>query len=149
MLNLVCLLADILIVQSDKNKGSQNWINEARRQFEAVVDWHYCNYTAISECLDIYPDTLIVLDLSDDFEIQLSLISTLWRKQENPLGSSEKVMSLYYYDEWTYTIVSSHSAQMNAYFAVLDCFNWTQGLVISDEDNIYSKKEFFRIFSNF
>ncbi|CAG9319387.1 unnamed protein product [Blepharisma stoltei] len=54
-----------------------------------------------------------------------------------------------YYDEWTYSIAPSHSDEINVYFAVLDYFNWTQGFVITDEDNVYNKKYFLEYSATF
>ncbi|CAG9319384.1 unnamed protein product [Blepharisma stoltei] len=147
MLNLSSS-ADIIIAQNNKNIASENWIKEIKNQFNLIIDWHHCNHSAISECLNIYPDTLIVLDLSDDFEIQLSLSQLCEENKKIHLVPQRRYESLYH-DKWTYNIVTSHSAQMNAYFTVLDYFNWTQGLVIADEDNIYNKNEFLEYSATF
>ncbi|CAG9319393.1 unnamed protein product [Blepharisma stoltei] len=48
-----------------------------------------------------------------------------------------------------YSIFPSHSAQMNAYFSVLDYFNWSQGLAITGENNVYNKNEFLEYSATF
>ncbi|CAG9334703.1 unnamed protein product [Blepharisma stoltei] len=68
MLNL-SFFVDILIVKSDKNKGSQNWKRAIWVRYRLEILRLNRNFRVLS----IYLDTLIVLDLSDNFEIQLSL----------------------------------------------------------------------------
>ncbi|CAG9334708.1 unnamed protein product [Blepharisma stoltei] len=139
MFNL-CSSVEIIIAKNDRNELNQVWIEEAKYQFESVVEWYQCDYSLISECVNSHPNAIIVLDLSNSFETQLSLSQLCKENNKVHLVPQKNQESLY--DEWTYDILPSNLAQTDAYFATLAHFNWTHGLVITDGDHAYIKPKF-------
>ncbi|CAG9334731.1 unnamed protein product [Blepharisma stoltei] len=139
MLNL-CSSFEIIIAQNDMNRFNQIWFEETKYQFESVVEWYQCDYSLISDWVNSHPNAIIVLDLSESFETQLSLSQLCKENNKIHLVPQKNQESLY--DEWTYSISPSNSAQTDAYFAALAYFNWTHGLVITDKDHAYIKQKF-------
>ncbi|CAG9319386.1 unnamed protein product [Blepharisma stoltei] len=140
ILNL-CSSFEIIIAQNDRDELNQIWIEDTKKQFEPAIEWYQCNYLIISECVNSHPNAIIVLDLSNSFETQLSL-SQLCKENNKIHLVPQKNQESLYDDEWTYNILPSNIAQADAYFAALAYFNWTQGLLITDRDHTYIKQKF-------
>ncbi|CAG9319078.1 unnamed protein product [Blepharisma stoltei] len=143
---------DILAIVNDKNKldrtSNEKQFLESMKNTEPTFEWHLCNYSTILGCIDMHPNTLIVLDLSDDLDIQLSMSKICRDHMKIHLALKIKYRS-HYYNEWTYSIIPSYADQINAYLAILDYFNWTQGLVITNEHYSHSKQQFIEYSNNF
>ncbi|CAG9319104.1 unnamed protein product [Blepharisma stoltei] len=47
---------------------------EVTQSLSPLVDWHKCSISSLSECVDYYPNSLIILDLSENLDIFLIIL---------------------------------------------------------------------------
>ncbi|CAG9319089.1 unnamed protein product [Blepharisma stoltei] len=138
-----CLEAIIVYTDINSlNSGNfnQSSILEITHSLAYLVDWHKCSISEIQICLENFPNSLILLDLSNDIEDQWAISRVCISYSIIHLVYQSK---LKFEDEWTYSVVPSSNEQIEALLSVSSYLNWTQGTVFTSMENYGMKEKFF------
>ncbi|CAG9319519.1 unnamed protein product [Blepharisma stoltei] len=116
-------------VNSDNKYANKPYFLETFKVVEPLAEFHECSFINILECLSFYPNASILLDLSSDLDVHLSLSQV---SKDHMLIHLVFNNDLKYSNKWTYSIAPSKSSQMDAFFSLLRYFNWTEGIVFGN-----------------
>ncbi|CAG9319094.1 unnamed protein product [Blepharisma stoltei] len=139
-----------VIVTYQEFRSSYEWsqesVSEISHLHETVIDWHLCNVSRISLCIDEFPDSLIILDLSTDLDTQYYVAQICKNNFLIHLALQEKFV---YKNDWTFSVLPSKSKQIEAFLAVLSYFEWKEGILFLNKENYEEKKEILEFSSKF
>ncbi|CAG9316739.1 unnamed protein product [Blepharisma stoltei] len=138
----------ITVVPNPQEAISVNWKEEylilLSEIYTSAIDWHKCSHTNLEFCISMHQNSLILLDLSEDLDIQYFLSKYC---QDHFLVHLVYQDEFKYIDDSAYSIVPSLSSQKTAFLALMNYFNWTKGAVFNKKS--YSAlKDQFLLFSN-
>ncbi|CAG9319119.1 unnamed protein product [Blepharisma stoltei] len=118
---------------------------EVTQSLTSQVDWHNCRISNLANCVDYFPNSLIILDLSENLDT---------RNAVSHLCKSHMIIHFVlqsdfrFQDDLTFSLASSKNKQINAFLSVLDYLNWTQGVAIKSIENHSLKEELKEYSSN-
>ncbi|CAG9319136.1 unnamed protein product [Blepharisma stoltei] len=142
---------EVIIVYPD-NRGDTPEKNNSLSEFSLSnkastdVDWHTCYYSEVKDCLEEFPNAVILLDLSTDYGNQYA-ISQLCL--DNRLIHLSYQLFSKYSIQQSYSISSSLNEQQGALFSLLGYFNWTQGVAFINQKYLEAKKHFLSFSAEF
>ncbi|CAG9336096.1 unnamed protein product [Blepharisma stoltei] len=113
---------------SSKNALKEEIMIEIYQSFKSI-EWHECNISSLRTCILEYASSSLVLDLSEEIGVQISISEICKEHSMLHLVYQDK---LFYQAKWTYSIIPSESELLNAFLAILKHFNWSQGIFLSN-----------------
>ncbi|CAG9319090.1 unnamed protein product [Blepharisma stoltei] len=142
---------EIIVAYADnKSLNSHKWnetsLLEITQSLSSFIDWHKCKIPNIRSCVEKFPNSLILLDLSNDLNTQIQISQICNNHFLIHLVYQSK---LKFKDEWTYSIVPSNKEQLKALSSIFDYFNWTKGLIFSNQESFEVVEKFSNDFNIF
>ncbi|CAG9319095.1 unnamed protein product [Blepharisma stoltei] len=124
---------EVIIIQRDRISKSTSWDETILINFlqnsSVQIDWHICPFMLAYECIEFYPNSYILLDLSQEITSQLSISQICKEFKKVHLIVQEDFK---YYDDWTYSVISSKNQRLNAFFRVLEHYSWDKGAIFTN-----------------
>ncbi|CAG9319088.1 unnamed protein product [Blepharisma stoltei] len=142
---------EVIIAHTDGQSVNYLYWNETllleiANSLTSSVDWHKCLISDIQNCLEEFPDSLILLDLSIDIDTQYSISQICINYSIVHLVYQSKFK---FTDDWTYSMVPSYNEQVEALLGVSSYLYWTQGIIFTSKENYWMTDNFLDFSSGF
>ncbi|CAG9319127.1 unnamed protein product [Blepharisma stoltei] len=138
---------EVIIIQDSDDKKDFLWdattITSFLQNSAPQIDWHICQHISAYQCIDSYPNAYILLDLSQDLSTQLTISQLCQESKRVHLVIQDEFK---YFDDRTYSVISSKNHRFNAFFAVLNYYSWSKGTVFTTWED---EERFLNFTSNF
>ncbi|CAG9319671.1 unnamed protein product [Blepharisma stoltei] len=118
-----------------------SFLLESFQILEPSAEIYECNISNIIDCISAHKNALILLDLSNDIAIQFSLSQV---SKNHFLIHLVYQKEIKYLEKWSYSISSSYTDQLNAFFSMLNYFGWKEGVVFSNNIQSQMKEEIYQ-----
>ncbi|CAG9319103.1 unnamed protein product [Blepharisma stoltei] len=127
---------EIIIIKDDVDIKNSLWNETVVINFlqnsSSQIDWHICPYISAYECIESYPNAFILLDLSQELNTQVTVSQLCKEYKKAHLIVQDDFR---YFDDWTYSVISSKINRLTAFFAMLKYYSWNKGIIFTSELN--------------